>query len=87
MINPEIICSSNAMVEGMEGCLSVPGLRLSVLRHLDVETAWFDLCGNRYQQSFTGFIARIIQHELDHLDGILFPDRPVSAGHGRAALH
>ncbi len=75
MINPEIVSRSDRMVEGMEGCLSVPGLRLPVSRHLDVDTVWRDLAGSRHQQTFTGFIARIVQHELDHLDGILITDR------------
>lgn len=80
MVNPEIICRSDDMVEDVEGCLSVPDLRLPVLRHREIKTGWLDLCGNRHQQSFTGFIARVIQHEIDHLDGILFPDRLVPAG-------
>jgi len=75
MVNPAIITKSPEMRPDWEGCLSVPGQRLQVLRHLTVEACWDDLDAHRHQQFFSGFVARIIQHELDHLDGILFTDR------------
>jgi len=75
MVNPVILSRSSELEEGLEGCLSVPGDKRLVMRHHTVEVCWHDLEARRQQQSFTGFIARIIQHEVDHLDGILFPDR------------
>lgn len=75
MINPEIIDRSSDLVSGWEGCLSVPGLRGLVLRNRTIEVRYFTKHGELVQQELTGFVARIFQHELDHLDGILFPDR------------
>lgn len=75
MINPEIIDRSSELVSGWEGCLSVPGLRGLVLRNRTIEVRYFTKHGELVQQELTGFVARIFQHELDHLDGILFPDR------------
>jgi peptide deformylase len=75
MINPEIIDRSGSVIAGWEGCLSVPGLRGLVLRDQSIEVKYFTKHGELVQQELTGFVARIFQHELDHLDGILFPDR------------
>jgi peptide deformylase len=75
MINPEIIDRSGELVSGWEGCLSVPGVRGLVLRDRTIEVRYFTKHGELVQQELTGFVARIFQHELDHLDGILFPDR------------
>jgi peptide deformylase len=75
MINPEIIDRSGSVVAGWEGCLSVPGRRGLVLRDHAIEVKYFTRHGELIQQELTGFVARIFQHELDHLDGILFPDR------------
>ncbi|NJD38082.1 MAG: peptide deformylase [Geobacter sp.] len=75
MVNPEIIRASDGLVAEEEGCLSVPGVRLQVLRHQSVEVRWQTLDGDSRQQEMNGFISRIVQHELDHLEGILFPDR------------
>jgi peptide deformylase len=75
MINPEIIDRSGDLVSGWEGCLSVPGVRGLVLRDRTIEVRYFTKHGELVQQELTGFVARIFQHELDHLDGILFPDR------------
>lgn len=75
MLNPQIISRSTEMAQGMEGCLSVPGTKLQVLRHNTVKVCWQDLDGQQLQQEMYGFVARIVQHELDHLEGILFPDR------------
>ncbi len=78
MINPEIIDRSGALVAGWEGCLSVPGLRGLVLRDRAIKVKYFTRHGELIQQELTGFVARIFQHELDHLDGILFPDQVVA---------
>jgi peptide deformylase len=75
MINPQIIDRSGELVSGWEGCLSVPGVRGLVLRDRVIEVKYFTKHGELVQQELTGFVARIFQHELDHLDGILFPDR------------
>jgi peptide deformylase len=75
MINPEIIARSGDLVAGWEGCLSVPGLRGLVLRDRAIEVKYLTKHGELVQAELTGFVARIFQHELDHLDGILFPDR------------
>jgi peptide deformylase len=75
MINPEIVDRSGELVAGWEGCLSVPGTRGLVLRDRAIEVKYFTPQGELIQQELTDFVARIFQHELDHLDGILFPDR------------
>jgi peptide deformylase len=75
MINPEIIDRSRDLITGWEGCLSVPGVRGLILRDSAIEVKYFTKHGELVRQELTGFIARIFQHELDHLDGILFPDR------------
>ncbi|WP_373538571.1 peptide deformylase [Chamaesiphon sp.] len=75
MINPEIVARSGELVAGWEGCLSVPGTRGLVLRDRAIEVTYFNRSGEFVRQELTDFVARIFQHELDHLDGILFPDR------------
>ncbi len=80
MLNPEILSHSQTIVEGSEGCLSVPGKRGLVPRYQEIEVAYRDRDGNLHRQVFTDFIARIIQHELDHLNGILFCDRVAPLG-------
>lgn len=75
MINPRIIAHSTEVVPGWEGCLSVPGIRGLVPRFQAVEVAYTDRNGKLQKQEFTDFVARIFQHEYDHLDGVLFVDR------------
>ena len=75
MINPQIIERSGDLVAGWEGCLSVPGTRGLVMRDRAISVRYLTRYGELVQQELTDFIARIFQHELDHLDGILFPDR------------
>ncbi len=79
MINPEIIDRSPEIFMGWEGCLSVPGVRGLVPRYQSIEVTYFTADGEFVQRKLTDFIARIFQHELDHLDGILFPDRVLKA--------
>jgi peptide deformylase len=61
--------------EGWEGCLSVPGLRGLVPRVTRLRYSGFDLAGVPLERTVEGFHARVVQHEVDHLDGILFPQR------------
>lgn len=75
LINPAIEILSDEMIDGWEGCLSVPGLRGLVPRYKKIKYTGFDLEKNPIERTVEGFHARIIQHECDHLDGILFPLR------------
>ncbi len=73
-INPEIE-PFGPIVEMEEGCLSLPGMRADIRRPEKVRVKWTDLDGNRREDEFDGLLARIIQHEYDHLEGILFFER------------
>jgi peptide deformylase len=75
MINPRIVAHSSEMVKGWEGCLSVPGIRGLVPRYQTIEVEYTDRYGNLQKQELTDFIARIFQHEYDHLEGLVFLDR------------
>ncbi|KXK27274.1 MAG: Peptide deformylase [candidate division WS6 bacterium OLB20] len=75
VINPEDIVLSKETVTGWEGCLSIPGIRGRVLRSEGVSFTYTDAQGKKSSMSLSGFPARIFQHEYDHLEGILFPDR------------
>ena len=75
IINPEILNVSEEKEKGWEGCLSVPGFRGMVPRHLEITVAYQDRTGQHMRAHFSGFLARLFQHEFDHLEGILFPDR------------
>src|SRR5512140_3481456 len=73
--NPVLEPIGEEMEEGWEGCLSVPGLRGVVPRHMRVRYSGFDERGARIERTVQGFHARVVQHECDHLDGILYPMR------------
>ena len=75
MINPRIISASDEIVKDWEGCLSVPGIRGLVPRHSAIAIEYCDRRGKLQQQHLTDFVARIFQHELDHLNGLVFLDR------------
>lgn len=75
MINPQILAHSDELVTGWEGCLSIPGIRGLVPRYQTIEVEYSDRTGKLHKQKLTDFVARIFQHELDHLDGIVFVDR------------
>jgi peptide deformylase len=75
MINPRILRSSEEIVKDWEGCLSVPGIRGLVPRYEAIEVQYCDRQGNLHEEHLTGFVARIFQHELDHLNGMVFLDR------------
>lgn len=75
LINPVLTPLSDAMEEGWEGCLSVPGMRGLVPRHADLRYQGFDAAGQPIDRSVSGFHARVAQHEVDHLHGVLYPMR------------
>ena len=75
IINPEILHYSNEKIKDWEGCLSVPSMRGLVPRYERIKVRYFDQQGNEQQKELTGFIARIFQHELDHLNGLTFIDQ------------
>ena len=74
-INPEIIEESGDDWSFDEGCLSIPNIRESVLRQPEIKIQYFDENFIKYVQSFDGLLARVIQHEYDHVEGILFTDK------------
>jgi peptide deformylase len=75
VINPTIVARSDAVVEEEEGCLSLPGLAYDVVRSAQVRVEGWDLEGNNLSLEADGLLARVCQHEIDHLDGVLFIDR------------
>jgi peptide deformylase len=75
LVNPELEPLSDEVQEGWEGCLSVPGLRGWVPRHMHLRYRGFDAGGRPIDRRVAGFHARVVQHECDHLDGILYPMR------------
>jgi peptide deformylase len=78
MVNPSIESASDEIEEDWEGCFSVPGLMGRVPRHQSVEVAYLDENGQEHEQRFSGYVARVVQHELDHLAGTIFLDRMTS---------
>lgn len=75
LVNPVLTLLGNEMEEGWEGCLSVPGMRGLVPRHLRLRYQGFDQYGAPVDRTVEGFHARVVQHEVDHLDGVLYPMR------------
>ena len=75
MVNPIITPMTDAQEEQFEGCLSVPGLTGKVPRWVKIHYSWQDLKGNRFEREAADFHARVVQHECDHLDGMLYPMR------------
>ena len=75
LVNPELTPLDEEMEEGWEGCLSVPGMRGVVPRYSRLRYTGFDQYGNPIDRTVSGFHARVVQHECDHLDGILYPMR------------
>ena len=78
MINPEIEVIDDEKEEDWEGCLSIPDIRGKVLRAKNIRVRFLDRHGRSQQLTATGFPARVIQHETDHLNGVLFVDRMTS---------
>jgi peptide deformylase len=75
LINPVLTPLSDEIEEGWEGCLSVPGMRGWVPRLQKLKYSGFDELGRRFEREVDGFHARVVQHEVDHLDGVLYPMR------------
>jgi peptide deformylase len=75
LIDPVITPLSDAMEDGWEGCLSIPGMRGLVPRHTHLRYQGRDEYGALIDRTVSGFHARVVQHECDHLDGILYPMR------------
>jgi len=74
LINPAVV-SSRGQIEGPEGCLSVPGVAGDVRRNSRVEVVAYDLEGAELEITASDFFGRVLQHEIDHLDGMLITDR------------
>lgn len=77
VINPEIVKASEETLLGVEGCLSIPGLLGEVERHAEVHVRGLNRHGKPVKIKAKGWLARIFQHEIDHLNGVLFTDRAV----------
>lgn len=75
LINPELTPLGDALEDGWEGCLSVPGLRGLVPRYRRLRYRGRDVLGQPIDRTVEGFHARVVQHEVDHLDGVLYPMR------------
>lgn len=75
LINPELTPIGDVLEDGWEGCLSLPGMRGIVPRHTRMHYKGHDQYGNVIDRLVSGFHARVVQHECDHLDGILYPMR------------
>ena len=74
-VNPEITLLGDQTVEGWEGCLSIPEMRGRVPRAQHIKVTALDRTGKRFELELKDFPARVVQHETDHLDGVLFLDR------------
>jgi len=74
LINPKIINKSNEKFINQEGCLSIPGYYADVERSMEIEYEWFDENGNKQTATAQGLLSICIQHEVDHLNGVLFID-------------
>jgi peptide deformylase len=75
MVNPEIVKASEQTVLGVEGCLSIPGLVGEVERYSTIQIKGLNRRGQPMKVKADGWLARIFQHEIDHVNGVVFPDR------------
>ncbi len=75
LVNPQLVALDEAMDEAWEGCLSVPGMRGLVPRYTNLLYQGFDIHGQPIRRTVSGFHARVVQHEVDHLSGVLYPMR------------
>jgi len=74
MINPEIVAASTELATREEGCLSLPGMYAEVVRPARVKVRWLDQSGTKREQEADDLLATCMQHEIDHLNGVLFVD-------------
>jgi peptide deformylase len=79
MINPELLWYGKELESGWEGCLSIPGLRGLVPRYTRIGVRYLSRIGEVCEAEYTGFLARVFQHEYDHLQGRVFIDRMISS--------
>ena len=77
LVNPEIVKVSEEKVMGVEGCLSIPGLVGEVERHETIQVKALNRHGQPVKHKVSGWMARIFQHEIDHLHGVLYTDKAV----------
>ncbi len=75
LVNPKLAPIGEEVEEGWEGCLSVPGMRGVVPRYVKLKYSGFNQYGEALERTVSGFHARVVQHECDHLDGLLYPMR------------
>lgn len=75
MIDPEVVWSKKTTQPFEEGCLSIPGRQVQVTRPTDIKVVYTDVSGARIERSLGGMPARIVQHEIDHTNGVLITDR------------
>ena len=75
LVNPELLIIGDQTIDGWEGCLSIPDIRGRVPRAQHVKVSALDRTGKRFELDLNDFPARVVQHENDHLDGVLFFDR------------
>lgn len=75
IINPKIVSASVQMKKGYEGCLSIPGIMGNVPRHTKIDVEYTNQEGMLVKKQFVDFLARVFQHEYDHLEGIVYLDR------------
>ncbi len=75
MVNPSFAPVSEQQEKDWEGCLSIPGIRALVPRYTDIAIRYTDSNGQTIDQTLSGFVARVFQHEVDHLDGFVYLDR------------
>ena len=78
MVNPQIISKSDQMIVSEEACLSLPKLQGKVLRHETIKVSWDGLDGKKHTEKLSGYNAVIVQHEIDHLDGVLYIDKLIN---------
>lgn len=74
LVNPDILWKSEQIILGEEGCLSLPNVWLDVPRSVDIILRYVDSKGKEFEKKLSGFDARVVQHEVDHLNGILIVD-------------
>jgi peptide deformylase len=79
IINPQIIKKSKRKEKGWEGCLSIPGIRAEVPRHTKIKVKYTTINNEEKIKSFEDFIARVFQHEYDHLKGLVYLDRVIDS--------